>query len=86
MLESLPVDQVYALILLTYVGCGDFSADHLMCAYRTMKEILPSKDVAIAQITGQKTLAEYLTDAMEEIQKRHIDLDSLEFASAMAAR
>jgi hypothetical protein len=85
LLKSLPEDQVYALILLTYVGRGDFSADHLSPAYQTIKEILPSRDLAIAQITGQKALAEYLTDAMEEIQKRHIDLDSLKFVSTGAA-
>ena len=84
LLKRLPEDQLYALILLTYVGRGDFSADHLLPAYQTMKEIFPSRDLAIAQMTGMKTLAEYLTDAMEEIQKRHIDLDSLTFPSAVA--
>jgi hypothetical protein len=43
-------------------------------------------DLAIAQLTGSKTIAEYLTDAMEEIQKRRIDLDGLQFASALAMR
>ena len=84
LLKSLPEDQLYALILLTYVGRGDFSADDLRPAYQTMKETFPSKDLAIAQMTGKMTLAEYLTDAMEAIQKRHIDLDSLKFASTVA--
>src|SRR6266404_2206947 len=84
LLKSLSEDQLYALILLTYVGRGDFSADHLLPAYQTMKETFPSKDLAIAQMTGMKALAEYLTDAMEDIQKRHIDLDSLQFASTVA--
>ena len=84
LLKSLPEDQVYALILLMYVGRGDFSADHLLPAYQTTKETFPSKDLAIAQMTGKNTLAEYLTDAMEEIHKRHIDLDSLKFASTVA--
>jgi len=83
LLKSLPEDQLYALMLLTYVGRGDFSADHLLPAYQTMKEVFPTRDLAIAQMTGNKTLAEYLTDAMEEIQKRHIDLDSLKFASTV---
>ncbi len=81
LLESLPEDQLYALILLMYVGRGDFSADHLLPAYQTMKEMFPSKDLAIAQMTENWTLAEYLTDAMEEIEKRHIDLDSLKFTN-----
>ena len=84
LLKSLPEDQLYALILLMYVGRGDFSAHHLLPAYETMKETFPSKDLAIAQMTEKKALAEYLTDAMEEIQKRHIDLDNLKFASTVA--
>ena len=86
LLNSLPEDQLYALMLLTYVGRGDFSADHLEPAYQTVKEILPSRDLAIAQISAHKTLAEYLTDAMEEIRKRHIDLDDLKFASTVTVR
>ncbi len=84
LLKSLPENQLYALILLTYVGRGDCSADDLLPAYQTMKETFPSKDLAIAQMTGNQTLAEYLTDAMEEVRKRHIDLDSLKFASTVA--
>jgi hypothetical protein len=86
LLKSLPEDQLYALMLLTYIGRGDLSADNLLAAYQTMKETFPSRDLAIAQLTGKETLAEYLTDAMEEIQKRHIDLDSHKFESVVTAR
>jgi hypothetical protein len=84
LLESLPEDQVFALLLLTYVGRGDFSADDLLPAYQAMKETFSTKDLAIAQMTETKALAEYLTDAMEEIQKRHIDLDCPKFKSPVA--
>jgi hypothetical protein len=84
LLNSLPEEQVYAVALLTYVGRGDFSVDRLVPAYRTIKEILPNKELAIDQITGQKALGEYLADAMAEVQKRHINLDSLTFPSAVA--
>ncbi len=84
LLESLPEDQLYALVLLTYVGRGDFSAASLLPAYQDLKETFPNRGLAIAQLTGNKTLADYLRDAMEEIQKRHIDLDTLSFASSVA--
>ena len=84
LVESLPEDQLYALVLLTYVGRGDVSADQLLPAYQTMKEVFPSRELAIAQVTGKKALAEYLTDAVAEIHKRHIDLDSLRFPSTLA--
>src|SRR6516162_4031575 len=83
LLKSLPEDQLYALLLITYVGRGKFSADHLPPAYQSMKEEFPTRDLAIAQLSGEQTLAEYLTDAMEEIQKPHIDLDSLKLASTV---
>ena len=66
------------------MGRGDFSADHLLSAYQTMRETFPSKELAIAQMAGKETIAEYLTDAVEEIQKRHIDLDKLKFSSTAA--
>ncbi len=84
LLKSLPEDQLYTLILLAYVGRGDFSADRLVPAYQTMKETFLSTDLAIAQMTGNTAIAEDLTDALEEVQKRHIDLDQLSFASNVA--
>ena len=84
LLTGLPEDQLYAVALLTYVGRGDVTADRLIPAYRAIKESLPSKETAIAQITGQKTLGEYLADAIAEIQKRHIDLDRLKFVRTVA--
>ena len=84
LLTSLPENQLYALLLLTYVGRGDFSADNLPAAFQNMKETFPSRDLAVAQLTGSKTLAEYLTDAVDEIRKRRIDLDGLQFASTVA--
>src|ERR1700756_5535885 len=54
LLKGLPEDQLYALILLSYVGRGDFSADDLLPAYQTMKETFPSKELAIAQMMGEK--------------------------------
>ncbi len=81
LLENLPDNQIYVVALLTYVGRGDFTADHLGSKYEAVREMLPTRELAIAQITGQKTLADYLADALAEFQKRHIDLDSLTFPS-----
>lgn len=77
LLKGLPEDQLYSLMLLAYVGRGDFSVEHLRTAYQVIKETFPSTDLAIAQLTAEKALAEYLTDASDEIRKRHIDLDRL---------
>lgn len=84
LLESLPEQQIYVLILLMYLGRGDFSAEQLLGAYQSLKETFPSRELAIAQMTGQGTLAEYLTDAMEELQRRRIDVDTLRFPNTVA--
>jgi hypothetical protein len=84
-LKSLPEEQLYALILLMYVGRGDFSADQLLPAYQAMKETFPTKDLVIAQMTGKRTLADYLTDALEELDKRNIDVDHLQCTCTAAA-
>lgn len=83
LLKRLPDEQLYALVLLTYVGRGDYAADNLLTAYQSLKETFPSRDLAIAQLTGTETLAEYLTDAMDEVGKHGIDLNSLVFEGAL---
>jgi hypothetical protein len=85
LLESLPEKQLYAVMALTLVGRGDFSADQLPGAYQDIKDAFPSKDLATAQLMGTSAIAEYLTDAMEELQKYRIVLDSLDFASMVPA-
>jgi hypothetical protein len=42
-----------------------------------MRETFPSRELAIAQLTCTMTLAEYLTDAMEEIKKHNVNVDTL---------
>lgn len=84
LLESLPEEQVYTLILLMYLGRGDFNADRLPAAYQRMKETFPSRELAIAQMTGKGTLAEYLTDALDELERRRTDVDNLKFPDTVA--
>lgn len=86
LLEGLPKDQLYALVLLMYVGRGHYRADDLPTAYQTMKEALPSRAVAITHLMDCKTLAENLRDALEEIRKRHIDLDRVRFEKPRVKR
>lgn len=83
-LKRLSEDQVYILILLTEVGPAKFKADDLPSAYHSMKETISNKDLAIAQLMETYALAEDLTDAMEALQKRHIDVDNLKFESQLA--
>ncbi len=85
LLKRLSEEQIYALILLMYIGRGSYSADKLVAAYENVKEKFFSKELAIAQMTSDIGLAEYLTDALSEMQKRHIDIDHMNLASPVAA-
>lgn len=84
LLTGLSEDQLYAIALLAYIGRGDFTADNLPRAHQSVKEWFPNKDVAIDQLTASKALDDYLTDAMEELEKRHIDLDGIDFVNALS--
>ena len=83
LLKTLPEDQLYGLMLLAYLGRGDYSADDLVCAYQDLKDTFPSVDLVITQWTGDTAIADYLTDALDEMNKRHIDLDSPQFTSTV---
>src|SRR5260221_4340785 len=43
--------------------------------------LFPYTTLFRSQITGNTTLAEYLRDALDELQKRHLDLDHLNLMS-----
>lgn len=85
LLRSLPEKQLYSLMLLAYLGRGDFDAGHLKIGLRRIKENFPENTLVIAQLMAEQTLSEYLTDAMEEVHKRHIDLDELAIEDAVTA-
>jgi hypothetical protein len=80
-LEKLTDDEIYKLILLMYLGRGDFGTENLAMRYRTLKDRFRKRELAISQMEGKAPLADYLTDGMAELQKNNIDLDHLTFAS-----
>jgi hypothetical protein len=84
LLASLQEKDLYLLCLLMYVGRGDFDVDHLRPAYRKTRDAFPRREQAIDQMLGKPELSEYLTDAWEQVQKRHIDLDNPSFVTSTA--
>ena len=81
LLKGLPEPQVYTLVLLAHLGRREFTADRLPTAYDNMKEAFPTKDIAIAEMAENANVGEDLTDALEELTQRRIDLDTLSFAN-----
>jgi len=83
-LRKLPPEQIYALILLMYLGRGDFGTEDLDECYKTMKETFPRAELAVTQMSRKGFLAEYLADALAELQAHQMDVDKLDFAAAPA--
>lgn len=82
LLLSLSEEDVYLFCLLMYVGRGDFDIDHLRSAYQKTRDAFPRQELAIDQMVGKPELADYLTDAWEQLHERNIDLDSPSFVAS----
>jgi hypothetical protein len=80
LLASLPEDEIYKLILLMYLGRGDFVIDDLAEQYETLRNRFAKPDRAIAQLMEKAPLADYLTAGLDELKKSGIDVDQLAFA------
>ena len=75
--SSLPEDDIYKLILLMYLGRGDFGTHDLAMHFRTVKDRFRKREWAISQMKGKAPLADYLADGIEELRKSGIDMDQL---------
>jgi hypothetical protein len=53
LLTRLPESQMYTLMLLAYVGRGDFRLGNLLPARQRIRQTFPTRDLAIAQLTGE---------------------------------
>lgn len=84
LLERLPDEQVYKLLLVMYLGRGDFQADELAKQHDYLEERFRKREWAISQMRGKAPLADYLTDGLAELKKNGIDLDQMHFASVVA--
>jgi hypothetical protein len=80
-LEQLSDEEIYKLVLVMYLGRGDFGTDDLRTHYRTLKDRFRKRERAISQMEGKAPLAEYLSDGMANLKKNGIDIDELMSAS-----
>lgn len=76
-LISLPVEMIYRLILLMYLGRGDFPAGELQAALEYLKSTFPKPEWAVSQMMEKAPLADYLSDGLDELRKKAIDVDHL---------
>jgi hypothetical protein len=77
-LPTLSGELIYQLILLMYLGRGEFGADDLTDHYETVKGMTGTPGDAIAQMMLYKaTLADELSDGLEELRKHKINVDKM---------
>lgn len=79
---ALPKDLIYQLILIMYLGRGDFGTDDLPGYYQALKNAFGKTQDAISQMMDKAPLAEYLLDGLDELHKHKIDVDKLPLKKA----
>jgi hypothetical protein len=84
-LAGLPGDQVYKLLLIMYLGRGDFGTEDLSGSYKYLKDTFGRPAWAISQMMEKAPLAEYVTDGLAVLQKTGLDPDNLALTSARSA-
>ena len=82
LLSNLSAEEIYDLLLVMYLGRGDFGTSDLAANYRLISERFPTRERAISQLRGKAPLADYLTDGMAELKRNQIDLDQLKLVPA----
>jgi hypothetical protein len=82
LLERLPDEDLYELILLTHLGRGGLATRDLATHYRELRETFRNRESAISQIEGRGSLAENLANGLAKLRKSGIDIDQLAIASA----
>jgi hypothetical protein len=77
-LATLSEDMIYQLILLMYLGRGDFSGNDLAGYYAARKGTVGDAEQAADWIMMYKTtLADQIEDGLEELRKHRISVDKL---------
>ncbi len=76
-LRSLPPATIYRLVLLMYLGRGDFGTDDLAGSYEALKQTFGKPEWAASQMMGKTPLAEYLSDGLLELKRHRIPVNDL---------
>jgi hypothetical protein len=77
LLAGLPEEVLYQLLLMMYLGRGDFTTDDLAQQYDALKKTFGKREWAASQMVEKAPLADYLTDGLAELAKSGIDVDDL---------
>jgi hypothetical protein len=86
-LESLPEDMIYQLLLIMYLGRGDFDADDFGAQFETRKHTIGDPEYAASVLMLYVTvLADELSDGLDELRKHGISLERMSSKKAKARK
>ncbi len=85
-LGSLPSETIQQLILLMYLGRGDFGADDLPGSYEALKQTFGKSEWAASQMMEKAPLAQYLSDGLLELKRHRISVDDLPWEDTQKAK
>jgi hypothetical protein len=77
LLDELPEDIIYKLLLIMYLGRGDFATEDLSGSFEDLKKTFAKPEWAASQMMDKTPLADYLTDGLAELREHKIDVDKL---------
>jgi hypothetical protein len=77
LLAGLPSDVLYQLALIMSLGRRSLKNGGLAERYEAVKDRLGCPEEAVNRMAEKASLAEELSDGLEELQRHHIDVDHL---------
>lgn len=77
LLSELPEQRIYQLLVLMYLGRGDFDTGELAEQNLRLRETFAKPQWAVAQMMEKAPLADYLTEGLAKLRKKRIDVDRL---------
>jgi hypothetical protein len=76
-LSEISPELLDQLILVMYLGRGDFDVKDLAGAYAALKQTVGEPKWVASQMMDKAALADYLSDGLVRLQEHGIDLDDL---------
>jgi hypothetical protein len=85
-LSAVPEDTIRRLMLIMHLGRGDIGAEDLPEHYEALKAAFGDPRDPASQLMDNVPLADYLSDGLEELRKRRIDVDKLPLRKVAARK
>ncbi len=77
LLNSLPPEVIWKLLLIALIGRGDYKPDDLSGSCEAIKRRFETPEWALRQLYAMAPLGEELSDGMEKLKRHNIEVDRL---------